>query len=435
LVVAGKRIIQPPHAPASPSQGQMRRAHIFLIHARRSIGLVGFGTYTPTFIQLINNLHMTIKISFLLLWLPIQLLLSQTQSPIRVDLEKALETTGECKLSSIASNVQYVPLEAKPGSFIKNVDRYTVSDDLILVADETVGKVMKFDRKGHFLGDFLTKGKGPKEFLSINGLNINSKGEILVLKNNLTIEIFSKSGELINGFDYYGFSTGRWLSDDKILLVMDYIVSKGSVIVTIDRNGKNPLVCLKTTLDISKIPYRPGFSCGRCAEGYYYFDPFIDTVYTINNKGEASIRCVFLHRKDHVNQKDMLSNANDEFLISGEKYQFLQYYEFKDKIILQGIVQRHNSVVVYDKKTGTGTSRLKTIYFGLINDLDKGPEFFPRITFTNGSAVQLLRQQEDLIHYIDWVFPESGMVKKGSYDIDLYKKLADYGNPVLMIVR
>ncbi len=377
---------------------------------------------------------MTIKISFLLLCLPIQLLSGQTQPPIRLDLAKALETSGECKLSSIAGNVQYVPLEAKPGSFIKKIDRYTVSDDWILVADETVGKVMKFDRKGNFLGDMLTKGKGPNEFLSINGLNINSRGEILVLKNGVTIEIYSKKGELINRFDYYGFSTGRWLSDDKILLVLDYVVSKGSVIATIDRDGKNPLVSLKTSLDYSKLPYRPGYSCGRCAEGYYYFDPFIDTVYTINNKGEASVRCVFNHRKDHVNQKDMLSNANEELLVSGEKYQFVQYYEYKDKIVLQGIVKQHNSVVLFDKKSGIGTSRLKTIYFGLINDLDKGPEFFPRITFTNGSAVQLLRQQEDLIHYIDWVFPESGMVKKGSYDLDLYLKLADYGNPVLMIV-
>lgn len=78
--------------------------------------------------------------------LPVQLAWAQPHPVFRLDVAGALETPGDCKLSSIAGEVRYVPLEAKPGSFIQNIDQYAISDDLILVADNKVGKVMKFDR-------------------------------------------------------------------------------------------------------------------------------------------------------------------------------------------------------------------------------------------------------------------------------------------------
>ena len=140
---------------------------------------------------------MKMKLILLLFFLPVQLAWAQTHPVLRLDVAKALETPGDCRLSSIASDVRYVPLEAKPGSFIQNIDQYAISDDLILVADNKVGKVMKFDRAGKYMGDFMVKGKGPREFNRIDGLDINTKGEILVLKNWSAIDIYSRSGDLI----------------------------------------------------------------------------------------------------------------------------------------------------------------------------------------------------------------------------------------------
>jgi hypothetical protein len=97
---------------------------------------------------------------------------SQNNPVQNLDVNTALENPGKCMLSSVASKVSYIPLEAKPGSFIKNIDRFTLSDDLIKT------------------------------------------------------------------FKYFGFSSGRWLTDDMIVLAMDYLVSKGKMIVTLDRQGK-----------------------------------------------------------------------------------------------------------------------------------------------------------------------------------------------------
>ena len=140
---------------------------------------------------------MKIFFTFFLICLTVTFACPQTQPILKLDIAKALETPGVCNLSSIAGKVSYVPLEAKPGSFIQNVDRFVISDDFILVADNKVGKVMKFDRTGRYVGDFMVRGNGPKEFNRIDGLDINSKGEILVLKNWSMIDICTKSGDLI----------------------------------------------------------------------------------------------------------------------------------------------------------------------------------------------------------------------------------------------
>lgn len=85
------------------------------------------------------------------------LLQAQNHPVLKIDVAKALRIPGECKLSAIAKEVRYVPLESIPGSYIKNIKTMAISDDLILIADEEVGKVMKFDQAGKFLGDFMVK--------------------------------------------------------------------------------------------------------------------------------------------------------------------------------------------------------------------------------------------------------------------------------------
>ena len=369
-----------------------------------------------------------------MLLFPVHLAWAQPHPVLKLDVAKALETPGDCKLSSIASEVRYVPLEAEPGSFIQNIDQYAISEDLILVADNQVGKVMKFDRAGHYLGDLMVKGKGPGEFMWIYGLDINSNGEILISKDGSRIEIFGRNGKLINGFNYDGLSTTRWLTDEKILLVADYMLSGGKVIEILDRSGQQSSVGLRTSLDLSSMRRSHYYRLAGCSEGFYYWDPLFDTVYTINFEGAVYPRTVFRHRMDHVTQKEWLTGAYTDKIVKGEAYDMVGYYEFKDRIMLMAIV-KSNGILEFDKATGQGSVQLNSIYFGLRNDVDKGPEFLPRMVLKDGSAVSFLRPQEDLIRYIDWVLPKSGRVPPGSYDINLYQKLAGYGNPVLMIVR
>jgi hypothetical protein len=372
---------------------------------------------------------------FLVMGLSISFAQAQNRPVITLDMARALETPGKCVLSTIASEVRYVPLEAKPGSYIQNIDKYAISKDLILVADNKAGKVMKFDREGKYLGDFMVKGKGPKEFIWIYGIDFNSRGEVLVSKDGSGIDIFSKEGVLINGFNHNGLSTARWLTDDQILVVEDYMLTNGKIISLIDRTGRQLSTGLRTKMDLSGLKSTHYYSLANCAEGFYYWDPLFDTVYTIDRRGGVYPRTVFRHRKDHITQKDWLTGVYNEKLISGEGYDIVGYYEFKGKFMMMAIANQYNCILEFDQSGGQGQVRHKSIYFGLWNDLDRGPAFFPRMVLADGSAVSFLRPQEDLIHYIDWDFTKSGKAPPESYDLKVYQKLADYGNPVLMIVK
>lgn len=52
----------------------------------------------------------------------------------------------------------------------------------------------------------------------------------------------------------------------------------------------------------------------------------------------------------------------------------------------------------------------------------------------DGSCLMILTP-DVLYHYINWVFKQPGIAGKDIYDKTLFRKLADFGNPVLMIVR
>lgn len=375
---------------------------------------------------------MKILLAFLLLWIPVEIAFPQNRPVMKLDVARAFETEGDCKLSTIASEVRYVSLEAKPGSFIQNITRYAISDDLILVADNEAGKVMKFDRAGKYLGDFMVKGKGPKEFIHIEGLDFNSKGEILVLKNFSGIDIYSKSGDLIQTGNYYGFSTGRWLTDDRIVLAMDYLVSRGKMIVTLDRQGKELSVGLSSPVSRSENSIPVPSRISQCHEGYYYRNELFDTVFTINYKGEVYPRCILDQGPNHITKEDVMSGASEKMLNTGQKSQIISYLEYKGKILMSAIYRQHICMIEFDAITGKGFLNPKT--FGIRNDIDKGPPFTSGIVLPDGSAVRIITPDE-LNHDIDWTFKQRGLVDPSTYDIKLYQKLADYGNPVLMIVK
>ena len=350
---------------------------------------------------------------------------------LRLDVVKALDNPGQIKLSSMASGISYVPMEAKPGSFIQNINCHAICDKYILIADNKAGGVMKFDRKGRYLGDFMVKGKGPKEFSRIDGLDINSKGEILVLKNWSIIDIYSESGDLIKTFEYYGFATGRWLTDDKILLIMDYLVSRGKFIVTLDRQGKEISVGLSRSIFPGKSP-RPVISkTGRIPGGYFYWCELFDTVFTIDYNGKVTPGKIIQKGDGFVKTNDYITDVVD-VKRAGGKNSIRSYYEYRDKIYLLVGANRVSNIQEFDRKTGVGFTQSLTQ--SIVNDLDKGPGFLPKTVLPDGSIYQFLMPDE-LNWFLDYGFKQPRLIPPETYDSTLYRKLADYGNPVLMMVK
>ncbi|HBB93140.1 MAG TPA: hypothetical protein DC042_15855 [Bacteroidales bacterium] len=366
---------------------------------------------------------------------------AQDNPPYRIDVPKSLATAGNKNLSSIAREIRYIPLEAKPGSYLKKVDLSLVCGDFILIYDETSDALKQFDLNGRYLGNFMKKGKGPGEFISIYSLDINDKGEILVFKEGYTVEIYSKSRQLINHFSTEVYANkARWLTDTSIAFIRtdaSCILTDGYLIEIVDRSGNILSRCLKT--DITKIPAGQTWMnrFNSIEEGCYYWSRLCDTVYLINKSGKLLPRVILVTDKNFAD-RNKISEGEERAMLTGESgYMIKGYFESEGSIYLNCIYKTTNSILVFDKKTGTCSNIMAgndKMYKGYYNDLDKGPWFLPHFAFNDGWRGRILSPDE-LFRYLDYSFKEPGLIDPSSYDIEVYKQLAGYGNPVLMLAR
>ena len=97
------------------------------------------------------------------------------QIPYHIDLEKNLNNIKPMLLSSIGNEVEYIPLETSPDCLLKSITQIDFSDSYIFVCD--FYKLLQFDRKGKFIRQIGTIGRGPGEYIYVSGFCIDEKKE------------------------------------------------------------------------------------------------------------------------------------------------------------------------------------------------------------------------------------------------------------------
>lgn len=100
-------------------------------------------------------------------------------------------------MSDVFSDISYIPLEAKEGSFVERIDHLVVDDDFILVHDRKHKKLLQFNAQGKFVKEFMKFGRGPGEFFEITAVDFNDKKEVLVLRNGQFVDIIDREGGVL----------------------------------------------------------------------------------------------------------------------------------------------------------------------------------------------------------------------------------------------
>jgi hypothetical protein len=124
---------------------------------------------------------------------------ANSDSVIRIDLLSEPESKIT-KLSEIAENVEYIPLQTTDSSLIgpfilKIINR----ENRIYVRNSGLeGEILCFDLVGKFLFKLHNKGRGPEEYLSITDFDVSSDNKTLVLLSDLNQKLLvyriSKTG-------------------------------------------------------------------------------------------------------------------------------------------------------------------------------------------------------------------------------------------------
>ncbi len=374
---------------------------------------------------------------------------SANQGINHIDLSENWKSAEKVLLSSIASDIEYIPLETTPDCLIGNHRsmQVTILDKYLVVHEHN--KVMKlFDRQGKFLNTIGKLGKGPEEYIPLNKYYVDEKNDqIYLLSSNRKCMVY--------GFD------GHFKNEIKLEEYADQII--------VDNEGNIGLLYLAETvllkdsaklqwltpegIEKSSIPLYPGRQMGggklvgSNVQCYWYHNklrfaevPF-DTVYQLDSN--SSFQPVWSIESGPLKIPCDVLHSWPRFVTEQNDYTILFFlWESDNYFFLAGGYQNGIRKILYDKKTGLAQTveipklEIRPEDSGFINDLDGGLPFWPKTTHNN-LAISCLTPLDLLVEN-----QNTKSDKSSSFNPKLAKKfkamvesLDENDNPVVMIVK
>jgi hypothetical protein len=135
-------------------------------------------------------------VTFYLIWILLSisnLISGQKVEKDQIPVFKLLECTDkkELKLSDLVSNMRLVKLETKDSSMIGPNSRFIVGAKYIICTNQK--NILQFDSNGKFIRIIAMVGRGPEEFVNINGIDMD--------KEEKNLFFTSRSSKMINVVD------------------------------------------------------------------------------------------------------------------------------------------------------------------------------------------------------------------------------------------
>jgi hypothetical protein len=349
--------------------------------------------------------------------------------PYQIDLGKSIRNINSIPLSTIGRKIEYVPLETDTSCLIQRISNIYLTDSLIFVSDNN--RLLKFDKKGKFIKQIGTKGRGPGEYPSLGNFLVDGdKREIFVLTNRMVL--------------VYDFN-GNFKRDFKIdFPCRQFILNKGSEIIfhsfnlsfprtdtvyswyVTDRTG-TILKKIRNTLPRSNkgvaVPISPLYMHDNTP---HFMEFGIDTLYTYDINEKIPYAIFHLGNLKFPPDPTMSEAAQ----ISG-KIWINEIRETKKQFFINIWWDLTDSITncIFDKSSSS-FSILKNGVF--TNDIDGGMAFWPKKIINDNL----------LVDYVD-AFNLINTSKKIQKDNngqtsqlnDLAKQLSETSNPVLIILR
>lgn len=374
---------------------------------------------------------------------------SVNQQVKHIDLSESWKSPEKGLLSSIADDIEYIPLETTPNCLIGNHRALEVTPLKKYLLIHEHNKVMKlFDRQGNFLNTIGRIGKGPEEYIPLNKYFVDEKQEIIYLLSN-------NNKCLIYGFD------GHLKREINLQNYADHII--------VDTKGNIGLLYLAETallkdsaklqwlspegIEESAIPLYPGRQMGggkhfsSNVQLFWHNEqirfgeiPF-DTLYTLNansefeptwsfNPGEMKMPEEVLHSWTRIVTE---SNNYTTIYIMVESYNYFfmtgGYANFTYKILAHKNTGITQAIAIYPNDP-------HSLDQGFINDIDGGLPFWPK-TVDKNLAITCLSPFEAIEKLKD-----QSREKLPPQNLELAEKysamvggLGVDDNPIVMIVK
>lgn len=370
---------------------------------------------------------------------------------ITIDLLDIPKEEKELKLSEFVESVEYVKLETLSESIFGPAS-ITIGKKYILVNQWSgPAQLLLFDRKGTFLRKIGREGKGPGEYLRINGslfspyedyilINEYRRKEFIEYNINGSVRRTINYNELISD----DFSSMRFLPNNNLLLFMDrsYVETRNYHLIRIYDSDYN-LIKEKFPVNCESFNTSGGWFQGTSSfylkENKIHFSEFYyDTLY-VDEANNIKAKYHFLIKTNHVPGYfiPMPYNIID--------YNFLGVFTDIGEFFIFSMIRSGNEDfydLVYNKITGNffTLTLLKTYNVentkeaALFNDVDgfyhvrllKTPEEYICKPLEIMDLKEYIKNESHLENEV--LFPDKGLEL-----IDLVNNSSDEDNPILQI--
>ena len=300
-------------------------------------------------------------------------------------------------LSEMADDVTYTSL-ANDSPIEIYYDTKVFKDHIII--NGRINGISIYDRKGHFIRQVGSKGRGPGEYYFCTNIAVDYEGKRVYVRDSHDIKVYNLDGNFIRSFDIIQHA-GQHIGDSRGYenFFSDIVYFKPHLFVATYISGGrayNDWVVIDTfgNLVSEKLNYIPGFGSYRGWGGVtyeykdkiYYHNHYNDTLFSVSRDlsyGPSMILDFGVtipetkEWEQEDNRKRFLSDINEMFetdrywimLCSREQQDYEEMYVIVDK-------ETKKSYLMYDREPSE--SNYGPIYTGgIFNDLDGGVPFQP----------------------------------------------------------
>ena len=365
----------------------------------------------------------------------------QKSQPEVIDLSGAITNKGREDLSSIASAVEYVPLEATEHSWVSQVNGVQVTPRNIYIFDRSQNLLFQFDLSGKFKRRIGVEGRGPHEYTRIGSFDVHSpsKGgkETIGIIDSATeyISFFDEEGNFISRFKPAAVGTGiSFLKDDTVVVELHKALlselNEGYSLNFYSRNGE--LLCRARTTDIIYEGNNPAYggSFRKYKTAFQYYEPYERSIYKINSSGEVKRKYVFELGSNALPLEDLMTTD-----MSDKTYELHSIIESDHYIFSEFMDNRYRVTAFYSKET----KEAKNVIFnydvidqGFHNDIDGGMPFWPSNTSHDGKWVSYFYPSDAHRKLNDSYF-DSYAIKDNAARKDLLQLVAETENPIIQL--
>jgi hypothetical protein len=120
-------------------------------------------------------------------------------SPVfKININVSQGSRQDLDLSTIASEIEYIPLETAENCLLGNENNIALTDSFIFVSDPQ--KLLKFDRSGKFISQIGANGRGPGEYLYVYDIETDNEKGLVYLLSYPNLLIYRTNGRFIRSF-------------------------------------------------------------------------------------------------------------------------------------------------------------------------------------------------------------------------------------------